>query len=75
MMLILVAECKRAVSSFNPTLSHTQDFQLAYGADLMEKRQGGQSEVAGALSVFATRPDVEVAPAFSAVAISSGGSV
>ncbi len=73
MTRILVAECKQEVSSFNPTVSHTQDFQLAYGADLVRNRQSGQSELAGALRVFATRPEVEVVPAFSAVAISSGG--
>jgi microcystin degradation protein MlrC len=73
MQRILVAECKQEVSSFNPALSHKEDFQCAYGADVLRLRRGEQSELAGALGVFAARPDVQVVPAFRARAITSGG--
>jgi microcystin degradation protein MlrC len=73
MIRILVAECKQEVSSFNPTLSHKEDFRFAYGAELLGRRPDGQSELAGALRVFGTRPDVALVPAFSARAISSAG--
>src|SRR5690349_7308592 len=73
MTRILVAECKQEVSSFNPAASHKEDFRFAYGADVLRRGRSGQSELAGALSVFETRADVELVPAFSAVAISSAG--
>src|SRR5579871_1060795 len=75
MTRILVAECKQEVSSFNPVLSHREDFRFSYGSDVLRRRRGEQSEVAGALSVFAARADVELAPGFSARAISSAGTL
>src|SRR5215471_6738035 len=75
MMRILVAECKQEVSSFNPALSHREDFHFSHGADILSYHRGGQNEVAGALSVFDARPDVELVPTFSARAISSAGTL
>jgi microcystin degradation protein MlrC len=71
MARILIAECKQEVSTFNPARSHKENFRFAYGADVIQGR-GGQSELAGALSVFDTRPDAQVVPAFSARAGSAG---
>jgi microcystin degradation protein MlrC len=68
---ILIAECKQEVSSFNPAPSHKENFRFAYGADVIPARRG-QSELAGALSVFDTRSDVQLVPAFSARAGSAG---
>src|SRR5215472_86778 len=65
-MRILVAECKQEVSSFNPALSHREDFHFSHGADILSYHRGGQNEVAGALSVFDARLDVELVPTFSA---------
>lgn len=72
---ILIAECKQEVSSFNPVLSHYEDFLIARGGEIFERHSGSQSEVAGALSVFRSAPDVELVPAYSARAITSGGTL
>jgi len=73
MPTILVAECKQESSSFNPVLSHYEDFSIAGGADVLTRHRGVRSEMAGALSVFGARPDVQVIPAYSARSITSGG--
>lgn len=72
-MNILVAECKQEISSFNPVLSRYADFETGAGQALVDYHQGVNTEMAGALSVFATAADVTVVPAFSARAITSGG--
>jgi microcystin degradation protein MlrC len=73
---ILIAECKQEVSSFNPAPSGYGDFEVAFGEALLTRhRPGVQSEIAGALPVFASRPDVEIIPTYSAVPITSGGTL
>jgi len=72
MTRILIAECKQEVSTFNPALSHKEDFRFSYGEDVIQGRRGEQSEMAGALSMFDTRSDVQLVPAFSARAGSGG---
>jgi len=73
MAKILVAECKQESSSFNPIPSHYQDFSIAIGPEVLRRHTSVGSEMAGALGVFATQPDVQVVPAYSARAITSGG--
>jgi microcystin degradation protein MlrC len=73
MVKILVAECKQESSSFNPVLSHYEDFSIAAGEDVLARHAGVKSEMAGALSVFGARADVRVVPAYSARSITSGG--
>ncbi len=73
MPTILVAECKQESSSFNPVLSHYEDFSIAAGNDVLTRHRSVKSEMAGALGVFGARTDVRVAPAYSARAITSGG--
>jgi microcystin degradation protein MlrC len=75
MVRILVSECKQEISSFNPVLSHYDDFAVHSGADIVTVNEGVQSEMGGALAVFAGRPDVEVLPGFSARAITSTGTM
>jgi len=70
---ILIAECKQEVASFNPVLSHYDDFSVSFGDDLLARHRGVRSEVAGALGVFDARADVQVVPACSARSITSGG--
>ena len=41
--------------------------------ELLRRHAGVGSEMAGALGVFATRPDVQIVPTYSARAITSGG--
>ncbi|MGV3722234.1 MAG: M81 family metallopeptidase, partial [Actinomycetota bacterium] len=72
---ILIAECKQEVSSFNPVTSGYEDFNISRGEQLLARHRGVQSEVAGALDVFAGRDDVTLVPTYSAVAITSGGTL
>jgi microcystin degradation protein MlrC len=76
MYRILIGECKQEVSSFNPVSSGYADFEVAFGeAVLARHRPGIQSELAGALPIFAQRADVEIVPTYSAVQITSGGTL
>jgi microcystin degradation protein MlrC len=75
MRRILIAECKLEVSSFNPALSHYEDFAVARGDEILQRHDGAHSEVAGALSVFRGRGDIEVVPTYSARALSSAGTL
>ncbi len=74
-MKIIVAECKQEVSSFNPVETHYRDFDIQRGDALFAYHQGIQSEIVGALEVFASRPDVEPVPAWGARANSAGALV
>ncbi len=73
-MRILVAECKQEVSSFNPVLSRYEDFEMVWGAALIAAHSGLNTEMAGALDVFHEH-DVTIVPAYSARAITSGGTL
>ncbi len=75
MTRILIAECLQEVSSFNPVASHYEDFRVRWGDDLIAFHRQSRVEVGGALSVFATRPDIEIVPTYSARAITSGGTL
>lgn len=70
---ILVAECKQEISSFNPVASHYDDFIVTFGNDILTYHHGVRSEMAGALHIFQSRPDVEIIPTYSAKMISSAG--
>lgn len=72
---ILIAECKQEVSTFNPVRSHYDDFLIARAEEIFRQHAGSQSEVAGALSVFRSAPDVELVPTYSARSITSGGTL
>lgn len=74
-MRILIAECKQEISSFNPAPSGYGDFVFARREELLEQHRGGRAEVAGALSVFDGRRDLELVPTYSARAITSGGTL
>src|SRR5688572_885526 len=75
MVRILVNECKQEISSFNPVLSHYDDFAVHFGGDILAVNKGVGSEVGGALDVFESRPDIVVVPGFSARAITSTGTM
>jgi microcystin degradation protein MlrC len=70
---ILIAECKQEVASFNPVLSHYEDFRVSFGDDVISRHRGVRSEIAGALNVFESRADVQVVSTYSARATTSGG--
>lgn len=73
MTRILVAECMQEVSTFNPVSSVYEDFLIHEGTDIFSYHASIESEVRGAMEVFAERSDVELVPTFSARAITSGG--
>jgi len=72
---ILVAECKQEVSSFNPVASQYGDFIVDRGPELLTYHRQVRNEMGGALSIFDAQPDVELVPALSARAITSGGTL
>jgi microcystin degradation protein MlrC len=74
-MRILIGECKQEVSSFNPVLSGYRDFEVAWGQAILDYHRGLNTEVAGALEVFAGRDDVEIVPTYSARTTVSGGTL
>ena len=69
---ILIAECRQEVSSFNPVLSHYDDFKILEGDQILELKSARQ-EIAGALNVFEKRSDIQIVPTYSAHSITSGG--
>jgi microcystin degradation protein MlrC len=71
MKRILVVECMQEISSFNPQQSGYEDFDIRRGAEIFGQR-GTNQGVAGALSVFDARDDIEVVPTISARAGSAG---
>ena len=72
---ILIVECKQEVSTFNPHLSSYADFAVRRGEEILRYHRSIRNEVGGALSVFDTRPDVQLVPAYSAFFITSGGTL
>lgn len=75
MARIMIVECKQEVSTFNPALSHYGDFLIHHGAQVIAHHRAVRNEIAGALSVFDGRDDIEVVPAMGARAITSGGTL
>src|SRR6476659_7835050 len=71
MTRILIVECMQEISSFNPLPSGYENFHILRGEEIYEQR-GGNQAVAGALSVFEARSDVEIIPAISARSGSAG---
>ena len=72
---ILIAECKQEVSTFNPHLSGYDDFRVRRGEEILSYHRGVRNEVGGALDVFDADPGVELVPAYSALFITSGGTL
>lgn len=72
-MKILVGECKQEISSFNPVHSRYADFDVLTGQALLDYHRGLNTEMGGALRVFAAENHVELVPTYSARAITSGG--
>src|SRR6266849_4609964 len=70
---VLIAECIQEIASFNPVLSHYEDFNVNYGDAFLRYHRGGHYEIAGALSVFDAREEVELISTYSARQITSGG--
>ncbi len=76
---ILIAEMKQETSTFNPSRTRYNDFQILRGGDILAELRGTKTEIAGALDVFesraaadATDSDVEIVPTLAAWAVSGG---
>ena len=74
MSRILVAECMQEVSSFNPVLSHYEDYTVRWGDALLDFHRSRRTEVGAALKVFA-EAGADVTPTYSARTITSGGTL
>jgi len=72
---ILLVACKQEVSTFNPALTHYEDFDITRGEELLRYHRGVRNEIGGALSIFDARDDVQVIPIYAARAITSGGTL
>ena len=70
-MRVLIAELKQETSSFNPRLPERELFEVLEGEDLFTLR-GTNTEIAGALDVFAEHDDIDVIPTFAAWSCSGG---
>lgn len=68
---ILMLDCKQEISSFNPLPSGYANFAVLKGEAMLDHR-GLNTEIAGALGVFDTRPEVRVIPTIAARAGSAG---
>ena len=71
MSRIIVAECKQEISSFNPIIGTYDNFSIRRGPELLTFHQGRETELCGALQVFADS-HIEVIPTYGAVAPSAG---
>jgi microcystin degradation protein MlrC len=72
---ILIAECRQEVSTFNPNPSGYADFGVRYGQEMLNYHRGVRNEITGALKVFDEHPEIEVVPTYSALLITSGGTL
>ncbi|HCI86234.1 MAG TPA: microcystin LR degradation protein MlrC, partial [Dehalococcoidia bacterium] len=63
---IVIAGCAQEVSTFNPVFSTYEDFNVAFGQNVIEKSLGKNSEVAGMVEVLGAAGGFEVVGAYSA---------
>jgi len=70
-MKILLAAFKQETSTFNPTRTPYDLFNVRFGKDILKLR-GTNTEIAGALDVFDTHTDVEAIPTYYANSVSGG---
>ncbi len=69
---VLIAELQQETATFNPHLTQYEDFRVVRGAAIIEELQGTNTEIAGALDVFAEQGDIEVVPTMAAWAVPHG---
>ena len=70
-MRVLIGELKQETSSFNPRMTERELFEVLVGEDIFSLA-GTNTELAGALDVFAEHDDIEVIPTFAAWSCSGG---
>ena len=69
---ILIAECKQEISSFNPAIGTYDNFVINRGPELMAYHLNKETELGGAIAVFAEEEDVDIIPTYGARAPSAG---
>ena len=72
MTRVLIAELQQETSTFNPHPTRYEDFLVVRGAAILAELQGTNTEIAGALDVFAEHGDVEIVPTVAAWAVPHG---
>ena len=72
MTRVLIAELQQETSTFNPHPTQYEDFLVVRGAAILAELQGTNTEIAGALDVFAEHGDVEIVPTVAAWAVPHG---
>ena len=72
MARVLIAELQQETATFNPHLTQYEDFRVVRGAAIVEELRGTNTEIAGALDIFAEHPDVAVVPTMAAWAVPHG---
>ena len=75
MKRILIVECKQEVSTFNPVPSRYGDFRVRRDDEMLAYHRATRNEIGGALTVLDGRQDVLVQMLYSALAITSGGTL
>lgn len=75
MPTILLAECKQEVATFNPQLGCYNDFVVRRDDELVGYHRGLRTEMGGALKILEARSDLRLIPTYSAVGITSGGTL
>jgi microcystin degradation protein MlrC len=69
---ILIADLKQETATFNPAPTTYDCFRIYRGAELVEAFEGSDTEIAGALDVFAEQGDIEIVPTMAADSVSGG---
>ena len=72
MARVLIAELQQETATFNPHLTQYEDFRVLRGGAIVEELRGTNTEIAGALDIFAEHGAVEVVPTFAAWAVPHG---
>ncbi len=72
MTKILVALCEQEISTFNPVPTEFDDYDIFEGQALLERIEGSDTTLRGALDVFAERPEIEIIPTIAAKCRSGG---
>lgn len=70
-MKILIAAFKQETSTFNPTRTTYDLFNVLHGDELYKLR-GTNTEIAGAIDVLEKHNDIEIVPTYSASSVSGG---
>jgi len=72
MTRILIADMKQETATFNPAPTTYDWFRIYHGEQMLDAFRDTDTEIAGALDVFAERAEVEIVPGMAADSVSGG---